>query len=114
VVVGDQGSLDGCADEPVVPDDRVEGELSLDDAGPKAGADSAAVALEAELALQRPDDGLDALAEPVRDRARCLLVLTGRADQGQISTSTSRTRQDNEALDGALTRSSSAPRSPAW
>ena len=41
------------------------------------------MAFEAELALQRPDDGLDALAEPVRERARLLLVFAGGADQGQ-------------------------------
>ena len=45
--------------------------------------DAAAVAFESELALQRPDDRLDALAEPVRERPRCLLVLAGRPDQGQ-------------------------------
>src|SRR5215467_14745472 len=31
VVVGDQGSLDGRADHPVVPDDRVEGGQPLND-----------------------------------------------------------------------------------
>ena len=41
------------------------------------------MAFEAELAFQGPDDGLDALAEPVRERARLLLVLAGGADQGQ-------------------------------
>ena len=83
MVVGDQGALDGCADEPVVPDDRVQGEEPLDDPGPQAAGQAAAVAFQAELALQRPDDGLDALAEPVRERARLLLVLAGGADQGQ-------------------------------
>ena len=83
MVVGDQGPLDGGSDEPVVPDDRVEGEEPLDDPGPEAGGDAAAVAFEAELVLQGPDDGLDALAEPVRERARLLLVLAGGTDQGQ-------------------------------
>jgi|HubBroStandDraft_6_1064221.scaffolds.fasta_scaffold1277764_1 hypothetical protein len=32
--------------------------------------DAAAVAFEAELAFQGPDDGLDALSDPVRERAR--------------------------------------------
>ena len=39
------------------------------------------MAFEAELAFQGPNDGLDALAEPVRERAR--LVFAGGADQGQ-------------------------------
>ena len=83
MVVGDQGALDRGADQPVVPDDGVEGEEPLDDAGPEAGGDAAAVAFEAELVLQRPDDGLDPLAEPVRELPGLLLVLAGRADQGQ-------------------------------
>ena len=41
------------------------------------------MAFEAELAFQGPDDGLDALSEPVRERARLLLVLAGGTDQGQ-------------------------------
>ena len=36
-VVGDQGSLDRCADEPVVPDAGVERGQPLDDAGPQPG-----------------------------------------------------------------------------
>ena len=36
VVVGDQGSLDGCADLPVVPYECVQGEEPLDDPGPQA------------------------------------------------------------------------------
>jgi hypothetical protein len=66
-----------------VPDAGVEGEEPLDDAGPESCGDAAAVAFEAELAFQGPDDGLDALAEPVRERARLLLVFAGGADQGQ-------------------------------
>ena len=71
------------ADEPVVPDRSVESKEPLHDACPQAGRDARAVTLEAELVLQRPDDGLDALAQPVRERARGRLVLAGRADQGQ-------------------------------
>ena len=62
VVVGGQGAFDGGADQPVVPDGGVEGEQALDDAGPQAGGDSCAVAFQAELAFEGPDDGLDALA----------------------------------------------------
>jgi hypothetical protein len=71
------------ADLPVVPDDGVEGEEPLDHAGPEPGGGPAAVALEAELALQDPDDRLDPLPEPVREVPGGLLVLAGRADQGQ-------------------------------
>jgi hypothetical protein len=56
VVVGDQGSFNRGADERVVPDAGVEREQPLDDAGPQP-----AVAFEAELVLQGPDDGLDPL-----------------------------------------------------
>ena len=52
-------------------------------AGMKPAEASAAVTFEAELAFQGPDDGLDALSEPVRERARLLLVFAGGADQGQ-------------------------------
>jgi hypothetical protein len=83
VVVGDQEALDWCADGPVVPDRRVEGEQALDDAGPQPGGDSAAVAFETELVLQRPDDRLDPLPQPVWEVPGFLLVLAGRADQGQ-------------------------------
>jgi hypothetical protein len=83
VVVGDQGSSDRGADLPVVPDAGVKGEEPLDDAGPETCGDAAAVAFEAELVLQGPDDGLDALSEPVRERARLLLVFAGGTDQGQ-------------------------------
>jgi hypothetical protein len=51
VVVGDQGALDGCADEPVVPDGGVEGEEPLHDARPQPGGDAPAVAFEAELGV---------------------------------------------------------------
>ena len=83
VVVGDQGSFNRDADEPVVPDAGVEREQPLDDAGPQPGGDAPAVAFEAELVLQGPDDGLDPLPQPVRERSGLLLVLAGRADQGQ-------------------------------
>ena len=83
MVVGDQGSFDRGADDPVVPDAGVEGEEPLDDAGSESCGDAAAMAFEAELAFQGPDDGLDALSEPVRERARLLLVFAGGADQGQ-------------------------------
>jgi hypothetical protein len=79
MIVGDQGSLDWCADYPVVPDAGVEGQQSLHDAGPQPGGDAAAVAFEAKLVLQRPDDCLDPLPQPVREVPRLLLVLAGRA-----------------------------------
>ena len=41
------------------------------------------MAFQAELVLQGPDDGLDALAQPVREGPGSLLVLAGLADQGQ-------------------------------
>jgi hypothetical protein len=41
------------------------------------------VALEAELVLQRPDDRLDALPQPVREVPGLLLALACGADQGQ-------------------------------
>ena len=66
VIVRDEGTLDRRADLPVVPDAGVEGEQPLHDAGPQART-PAAVAFEAELVLQRPDDRLDALAQPVRE-----------------------------------------------
>jgi len=83
VIVGDQGSLDRGADHPVVPDAGVEREQPLHDAGPQPGGDAAAVAFEAELVFQRPDDRLHALPQPVREVPGFLLVLAGRADQGQ-------------------------------
>ncbi len=83
VVVGDQGPLDRCADHPVVPDAGVEREQPLDDPGPQPGGDAAAVAFEAELVLQGPDDRLDPLPQPVRKGPGGLLVLAGRADQRQ-------------------------------
>jgi hypothetical protein len=52
VVIGDQGSFDGRADHPVVPDDGVEGEQPLDGAGPQPGRDASAVAFEAQLILR--------------------------------------------------------------
>jgi hypothetical protein len=84
MIVRDQGPLDGCADQPIEPDDRVEGEQPLDDTCPQPGGDASAVAFEAELVLQRPDDRLDALPQPVRELAGFLLVLAGRADEGRL------------------------------
>jgi len=52
VVIGDQGSFNGRADHPVVPDHRVEGEQSLNDACPQARRDPAAVPFQAELVLR--------------------------------------------------------------
>jgi hypothetical protein len=42
------------------------------------------VAFEAELVFQRPDDRLDALPQPVREVPGGLLILAGRADEGQL------------------------------
>jgi hypothetical protein len=53
-----------------VPDRGVEGQQPLDDPGPQPGGDASAVAFEAELALQWPDDDLDALPQPVRERTQ--------------------------------------------
>src|SRR6266702_8916239 len=76
VVVGDQGALDRCSDHAVVPDGGVEREQPLDDPCPQPGGDPAAVAFEAELVLEGPDDRLGALAQPVREMPG-LLVLAG-------------------------------------
>ena len=46
-------------------------------------AGRAAVAFEAELVFQRPDDRLNPLPQPVRELAGLFLVLAGRADQDQ-------------------------------
>src|SRR6266581_9590853 len=83
VIVGDQGALDRRADLPVEPDGSVEGEQALKDARPQSGGDPAAVAFQAELVLECPDDRLDALPQPVREAPGSLLVLAGRADQRQ-------------------------------
>jgi len=83
MVVGDQGSLDGRAGRPVVPDCGVECEQPLHDACPQPGGGRAAVAFEAELVFQRPDDRLNPLPQPVRELAGLFLVLAGRADQDQ-------------------------------
>ena len=83
MVVGDQGALDRGADLPVEPDGGVERQQALDDPRPEPGRDAAAVAFEAELVLQGPDDGLDALPQPIREGPG-LLVLAGRADEGQV------------------------------
>ena len=59
VVVCDQGALDRRSYLPVVPDGGVERQQALHDPGPQSGGDPAAVAFQAELVLQRPDDGLN-------------------------------------------------------
>jgi hypothetical protein len=41
------------------------------------------VSFEAELVLQGPDDGLDALPQPVREVTRLFLVFARWADQGK-------------------------------
>ena len=77
VIVSVEGTLDRRVDLPVMPDAGVEGEQPLHDAGPQSGWDAAAMAFEAELVLQRPDDRLDPLAQPVREGAGSRLVLIG-------------------------------------
>src|SRR5215218_9034538 len=64
MVVGDQGALGSGADLPVEPDGSVEGEQALEDTGPQPRGDAAAMAVQAELVLQRPDDRLHPLAQP--------------------------------------------------
>jgi hypothetical protein len=49
-----------------VPDDGVERQQALDDPSPTARRDAAAVAFEAELVLQCPDDLLNPLTQPAR------------------------------------------------
>ena len=56
--------LTGRAYLPVVPDRGVERQEALHDPRPESGGDAAAVAFGAELVLQRPDDGLNTLAQP--------------------------------------------------
>jgi len=67
-----------------VPDGGVERQQALHDPGPQPGGNLAAVAFEAELVFQRPDDRLDALAQPVREVPGGLLVVAGRADDRQF------------------------------
>jgi hypothetical protein len=81
VVICDQGALDRCAGHPVVPDADVECEQPLNDAGSKPGGVPGAMAFEAELVLQRPDDGLNALPQPVREGPGSLLLLAGGAER---------------------------------
>jgi len=57
-----------------VPAACVEREQPLDDADPQASGDASAVVFEAELVLQRPDDGLDPLPQPAREPAGFRLV----------------------------------------
>src|SRR5579859_3483878 len=64
VVVGDEGSLVGGADLPVVPDGGGQGEQSLGDAGEHSGGGASAVAFEAELVFEGVEDRFDPLAHP--------------------------------------------------
>jgi hypothetical protein len=68
-------------------DDRGQGQQPLGDAGPQPGGHAPAVALEAGLVFQRPDDRLDALAQPVRERAWLLLVFFLSLRAGRIRVS---------------------------
>src|SRR5947209_19351669 len=83
VVISDQGTLDRGADLPVEPGGGVECQEARDDACPQPHGDPAAVSFQAKLVLQGPDDRLDTLAQPVRERPGLPLVLAGRADQDQ-------------------------------
>ena len=100
MVIADQGAFDRGADRPVVPDGGVEGEQALDDPRPQPGGDPAAVAFEAKLVLQRPDDCLDALRQLVRERPGTVLVLAGRADedQAEVAALTSTRSADNTGV----------------
>src|SRR5215831_16931051 len=73
MIVRDQRALEGRADLPVVPDDGVEREQALGDAGPEPGGGAAAVAFEAELVFRVDDrprgfDRLPAEAEITNPR----------------------------------------------
>src|SRR2546429_3667086 len=83
VIVSDEGTLDRCSYLPVVPDDGVERQQPLHDPGPEPGGDAGTVAFESELVLQRPDDRLHALPQPVREVPGSLLVFASRPDQCQ-------------------------------
>src|ERR1039458_3723989 len=113
VIVGDQGWLDRRARQPVVPDRGVEREQALDHAGPQPGGYPAAMVLGTGLALQRPDDRLGTLPQPVREVTRLLLVFAGRADQVQV--------QPGEVVFGVLSGQALAgddggagPRAAGW
>jgi hypothetical protein len=84
VIIGDEAALDRGADLTVEPDDGVKSEQALHDAGPQPSGCPAAVAFEAELVLQGPDDRLDALPQPVREGPGRWLVFAGGADQGEV------------------------------
>ena len=83
MIVGDRGSFDRVSDLPVEPDDGVEREQALHDPRPQPAGNPAAVPFQAKLVLQRPDDRLDALPQPVREIPG-VFVFAGRADQGQL------------------------------
>ena len=61
MIVGGEGSLDGCPDAPVMPDRGGEGQEPGGDAGVDAGQGSPAVVFESELAFEGVEDGLDPL-----------------------------------------------------
>jgi hypothetical protein len=82
VIVGDQAALDWCAGEPVVPDRCVEGEQPLHDAGPQAGRDTPAVALEAVRAGAGVRGAARGIRRPARRRHRGRAALRG-ADQAE-------------------------------
>src|SRR5213595_3046033 len=77
MVVGDQGALGRGADLPVEPDHSVEGEQALEDTGPQPRGDTAAVPVQAELVLERPDDRLHPLAQPGGEATRVGFVSAG-------------------------------------
>jgi hypothetical protein len=64
VVVRGEGSFDGRADSPVVPNGGGEGEQAGGDAGVDARQGASAVGFEGELAFESVDDRLDPLAAP--------------------------------------------------
>jgi hypothetical protein len=83
VVVRDQGSLDWCADAPVVPDRCGEGEQAGGDAGVDPSQGAPAVVFEVELPLEGVDDGLDPLALPGEfAKARGLIPAVGPDQMG--------------------------------
>jgi hypothetical protein len=85
VVVGGEGSFDGCADVVVVPDGGGEGEDALSDADDDSCDGVAAVLVEVELTLKVSFDRLDGLAQQFEESGTGSLgfALAGRAEQVQ-------------------------------
>jgi hypothetical protein len=81
VVVGSQGALDGFPGDPVEPYGGVECQDALDHAGEQSAGFMRAWMLDAELALEGLVDGLDPVAEPLRENSGVLLAFHGRPDQ---------------------------------